>query len=626
MCVEDWSRLGKAYGENICLLLAGCGLLWSFAGWPAPFAGEWLAIILCGTPIIVEAVTALARDRSVKSDLLVAIALVGAVLIGENFAAGEVAFIMQLGERLEEFTLARARAGIEKLARLTPETARVLDNDDERVVVVDDVRRGDLLRVLPGECVPVDGVITFGQTTVNEAVLTGESLPVDKKAGDNVFSGTVNQFGVFEMRAEKVGADSSLQRMLRLVEQADAGKTQLVSVADKWAGWIVAAALTAAVAVWAVTGEIIRAVTVLVVFCPCALVLATPTAIMAAVGNAARNGLLVREGDALEKLGNIKKFVFDKTGTITFGRLRVEAVRSLKEGISQRELFAMAASCEAQSEHPLGKAVVRCWRETAGALPALPQNFRMLPGRGVQAVIGGKIIIAGNLPWLQEQVAAGGNLAEAAQPYLAQGCTVIYLAVDGEAAGIIALMDTVRPQAGSVVGGLRDLGIGAALLTGDNGQAASCIAQRVGIDEVKSGCLPEDKLAYISDAASKGEAVCMVGDGVNDAPALKSAYVGIAMGGVGSDITTEAADIVLVDDNIKALPHLVQLSKKMLQTIKRNTIFSMTLNFAAVLLAVTGLLNPIFGALIHNAGSVLVIINSACLLRWREPAAELAGE
>lgn len=293
---------------------------------PLPFDIAWAAIILCGVPIILEAIIGLVTEFDIKADVLVSLALIASVCIGETFAAGEVAFIMQLGGLLEELTVAKARAGIEKLVHLTPQTARVLKNGAETVVPAEQVQVDDMLRALPGETVPVDGVITAGQTSINQAVMTGESLPVDKTVGDDVSSGTVNQFGAFEMRAAKVGEDSSIQRMIRLVQSADAGKAKIVGLADRWATWIVVIALTAAALTWAVTGQIIRAVTILVVFCPCALVLATPTAIMAAIGNATKHGFLVREGDALERLARVKILAFDKTGTLTCGTPEVVAV------------------------------------------------------------------------------------------------------------------------------------------------------------------------------------------------------------------------------------------------------------------------------------------------------------
>ncbi|WP_300774806.1 HAD-IC family P-type ATPase, partial [uncultured Desulfovibrio sp.] len=288
----------------------------------------WITVLLCGVPIVRGAAEGLWHEFDIKADVLVSLALIASVIIGEIFAAGEVAFIMQLGAMLEERTVAKARAGIEKLVRLTPRTARRVDGAAESVIPAEQVAAGDILRVLPGETVPVDGVIVAGRTSINQAVMTGESLPVDKEPGDEVCSGTVNQFGAFDMRAVKVGEDSSLQRMIRLVQSADAGKARIVGMADRWATWIVAGALAAAAATWLITGEILRAVTILVVFCPCALVLATPTAIMAAIGNATRNGVLVREGDALERLARVDTLAFDKTGTLTRGRPGVRHVHS----------------------------------------------------------------------------------------------------------------------------------------------------------------------------------------------------------------------------------------------------------------------------------------------------------
>ena len=462
---------------------------------PFPFDIAWIAIILCGVPIILEAVIGLVTAFDIKADVLVSLALIASICIGETFAAGEVAVIMQLGALLEELTVAKARAGIEKLVHLTPQTARVLRDGAEEIIPAEQVKVGDRIRVLPGEGVPVDGVITSGQTSINQAVMTGESLPVDKTVGDTVSSGTVNQFGAFEMEATKVGEDSSIQRMIRLVQSADAGKAKIVGIADRWATWIVVIALTAAALTWIITGQIIRAVTILVVFCPCALVLATPTAIMAAIGNATKHGFLVREGDALERLAKAKVIAFDKTGTLTYGTPEVVAVKSVSQSFSDAEVYRLAASAEQLSEHPLGKAIVSCGRKS-GAVLSTAEEFEMLPGRGVRAQIDGKSILAGNTELLLEHGVEMTMPSEAGD-YIGQGCTVTYVAVD---------------------------------------------------------------------------------------------------------------------DEVKELPHLMALSKRMMTTIKLNMTFSMTLNFVAITLAIIGTLNPVVGALIHNAGSVLVITNSAFLL------------
>ena len=603
--LECLLELGGMKKDIAFLALSGAAVICSLLKLkPFSFDLAWIAIILCGIPIILEAIIGLVTAFDIKADVLVSLALIASVCIGEVFAAGEVAFIMQLGALLEELTVAKARAGIEKLVHLTPQTARVLRDGKEEILPADQVRVGDRLRVLPGESIPVDGVILSGQTSINQAVMTGESLPVDKTVGDLVSSGTVNQFGAFEMEASKVGEDSSIQRMIRLVQSADAGKAKIVGLADRWATWIVVIALTAAALTWAITGQIIRAVTILVVFCPCALVRATPTAIMAAIGNATKHGFLIREGDALERLANAKILAFDKTGTLTYGTPEVVAVNSVSDRFEKAEIYRLAASAEQLSEHPLGKAIVSCCKKSGTQLTDAAA-FQMIPGRGVCAQIDGKIVLAGN-PELLREHGVSFHLPSNAQTHLRQGCTVTYVAIDGEFAGFIALSDTVRKESAATISALSELGIQPVLLTGDHENAAEAIAGKLYIQDIRANCLPEDKLRYIGEYQAQGKPVCMIGDGVNDAPALKKADVGIAMGGVGSDIAVDAADIALVNDEVRELPHLVALSKRM------------ALNFIAIALAIIGKLNPVVGALVHNAGSVLVIANSAFLLKWRK--------
>ena len=615
--LEGLLEWGGTLKDVICLVLGGISLAISlFDLVPLPFDAAWIAIILCGLPIILEAIIGLVTAFDIKADVLVSLALVASVLIGEDFAAGEVAFIMQLGALLEELTVSKARAGIEKLVHLTPQTARILTANGEKIISAEQVAIGDRIRVLPGETIPVDGVILSGQTSINQAVMTGESLPVDKTVGDEVSSGTVNQFGAFEMEAAKVGEDSSIQRMIRLVQSADAGKAKIVGLADRWATWIVVIALSAAALTWFFSGEIIRAVTILVVFCPCALVLATPTAIMAAIGNATKHGFLVREGDALERLSKVSKVTFDKTGTLTYGTPKVTAIGTCS-GFTEREVYAYAAAVEQFSEHPLGKAVVSCYKQESEPDLLQAEQFTMIPSEGVTGVVNGKTVKAGNLKLLKE-VPVSRDLAVAAGKYLMDGCTVIYVAVDNTLAGYIVLADTVRQESAKMIRDIHTLGVQPVLLTGDNQNAANVIGRQLGIKEIHANCLPEDKLKQIGAYQQQGQEVCMIGDGINDAPALKKANVGIAMGGVGSDIAVDAADIALVDDEIKELPHLLALSKKMMRTIKLNLTFSMGLNFLAIALAVTGILGPVVGALVHNAGSVVVIINSALLLRWKQ--------
>ena len=614
--------------DVLLLIPGGLGLLFSFLG-ASPSTAQlavdpaWLPVIFCGVPILKDASAGLFTRFDIKADVLVSIALIAAVLAGEIFAAGEVAFIMRLGSLLEELAVGKARAGIEKLVKLSPVTGRVLRSGGTDIVPADELRKGDILRVLPGETIPADGVIISGESSVNQSVMTGESMPVDKGPGDTVTSGTLNMFGTFDMRATGVGAESAIQRMIRLVQSADAGKARIVRLADRWATWIVAAALACAALTWAVTGEIIRAVTVLVVFCPCALVLATPTAIMAAIGNASRHGFLVREGDALERLASVRRVALDKTGTLTEGIPEVVAVRSFARDISDLELYRLAASAESRSEHPLGKAVLRCATvmlpDLAERPLAAPLDFRMIPGRGVAARIGKHSVLVGNARLFSSEQAVRRNdarLSETVRSLEEEGCTVILIAVDGEECGFIALSDTLRANVRQSVAKLNEVGVNPVLMTGDNMQAALRMGKEAGIAEVHASVMPEDKLALIEWFQHTGEHVCMVGDGVNDAPALKKAAVGIAMGGVGSGIAMDAADIVLVNDEIRFLPFLLRLSRHMMHVIRLNLAFSLLLNFAAVLLAVRGTLGPAAGALIHNAGSVAVILNSALLLFW----------
>ena len=613
----EWGGLKK---DITCLVVSAAALILSLLGVsPGGVDPAWIAIIMCGVPILLEAFIGLVTRFDIKADVLVSLALIASVIIGEIFAAGEVAFIMQLGALLEDLTVARARNGIEKLVKLTPRTARVLFTKGEITVPAEKVMAGDVIRVLPGETVPVDGVILSGTTSVNQAVMTGEPIPVDKKPGDSVMSGTVNQLGSFDMKAEKAGEDSSIQRMIRLVQSADADKAKIVGIADRWATWVVVVALCAAAVTWAVTGEIIRAVTILVVFCPCALVLATPTAIMAAIGNGTKHGFLVKEGDALERLAAVSAVVFDKTGTLTYGKPKVVAAESVTPEYTDEEVFAFAAAVEMRSEHPLGKAVSESYLTYSKGSSMKSEDFRMIPGQGVSANVDGKAVLAGNLEMMKKN---GIDVPEEAGSrilgFLDRGCTAIYVGISGRIAGFLALSDTLRDDAPGAISEINDCGTVPVLMTGDGEKAAAYMAGRLGIERVYAGCLPEDKLNRIDEYQGTGNQVCMVGDGINDAPALKKAFVGIAMGGVGSDIAVEAADIALINDRICELPHLIRLAKRMMITIKCNLTFSMTLNFVAIILAMTGVLNPVIGALVHNAGSVLVIINSALLLRWKK--------
>ncbi len=615
---KDGGSGGSGWMTVAKIAFSAAALAWSLFA-PAPVVGgtavdpAWIAVLLCGVPIAIEAVEALVRAFDVKADLLVAVALVAALASGEIFAAGEVAFIMALGEELEDWTVRRARRGIERLVSLSPRMARIVAQDgSERMVPADEVRAGNRVRVLPGETVPADGTVSDGHTALDQSAVTGEPMPEDKGPGDSVASGSVNRFGAFDFVASRDGTDGTLQRMIRLVQAADARKTRMVRLADRWATWIVAAAFATALAAWLATGEALRAVAVLVVFCPCSLVLATPTAVMAAIGNATKHGFLVREGDALERLAGVSRAAFDKTGTLTLAKPGVVAVESVGGVVSQGELLRLAGAAESRSEHPLGRAVAARAREEAGRL-AEPESFEMVPGRGVRARVGGRAVAAGTAGF----AGSSAESDEVARRWRERGCTVVHVAVDGSPAGVLALSDTLRGDAAESVAGVRSAGVEPVLLTGDNEGAAREAARSVGISEVKSACLPEDKLAWVVASEAHDRPVCMIGDGVNDAPALKAARVGIAVCGSGNDLAADAADIALVGGGMKGLPHLLRLARKTRRTIAAGLVFSMAVNFAAVALAAAGLLPPVAGALVHNAGSFLVVANSALLLHFK---------
>lgn len=591
-------------------------LVLSLSGFPGrtvlPFDIAWAAIILCGVPILTGAVKGLIWEHDVKADVLVAMALVASVTAEEYFAAGEVALIMQIGSLLEDYTSEKANESIGKLIRLSPQKAHVVREGKVFEVSPSELQAGDTVRVLAGETVPVDGKILDGETTIDQSVMTGESIPVDKKTGDTVRSGTINRFGTFTMRVEKRSEDSSLQRMIRLTKEAEENKAPIVSLADKWATWLVFGALAWAGGTWMITGEFMRAVTVLVVFCPCAFILATPTAVLAGIGNAAKYGIIIRSGSALEKLSKIKKAAFDKTGTLTCGKPEVADI--VTDGCDKNELLRLFAAAESYSEHPLGKAVTDSYKGNTESV----RDFQMQAGQGISAVVAGKKLLAGKGKWLEEQNISVSSFEKQAQKAEETGATLIYAAVDGTCRGFFVLSDTIRSDAAQTISRLKKSGVVPLLLTGDNEAAAGYIAGQVGISEVKSGLLPEEKMRIIEDISKSGGAVCMIGDGVNDAPALTRADAGIAMGGIGSDIAIESADAVLVGDEIKRIPYLFMLTKKVMHKVNVNIVAGMIINITAVILSSAGILNPVTGALWHNFGSVFVVINAALLLQYKD--------
>ena len=578
---------------------------------------SWVAIILCGLPIIKEAATCLYEEFDIKADVLVSLALIGSVIIGEIFAAGEISVIMTIGALLEDLTVQKAQSGIEILVKLTPKQARIIRDNKEIMINADDIEIGDIVRVIAGETIPVDGVIIKGQGSIDESIMNGESLPVDKYVGDDVLSGTINQYSTFDIKATKTSQDSSLKRMIKLVKEADSKKAPIVSLTDRWATWIVVIALVSSIGTYLVTHQILRSVTILVVFCPCALILATPTAIMAGIGNASKYGMLIKGGDVVERLSKIKNIAFDKTGTLTYGKLSVVEYKSFCPEYDDETFLKILASVEAYSEHPLGKAITSYYKENNEELLDI-QNFIVNPGKGITANLGEKSILVGNLKLIKDvDINLNKDIINISEEFTKKGCTVIYLSIDNKLIGYVALSDILREEAKEVISYIKSQKINPVMLTGDNKNSAQNIASIVGIDDINPSLLPEDKMNIIKNLEDSKSPTCMIGDGVNDALALKYSSVGISMGAIGSDIAIEASDIALASDDIKNIPYLLYLSKKTMKTIKLNVIFSLALNFLAIILAMTGILNPVVGALVHNLGSVFVILNSAKLLKTR---------
>ena len=578
---------------------------------------SWVAIILFGLPIIKEAATCLYEEFDIKADVLVSLALIASVIIGEIFAAGEISVIMTIGALLEDLTVQKAQSGIENLVKLTPKQARIIRDNKEIMINADDIEIGDIVRVIAGETIPVDGVIIKGQGSIDESIMNGESLPVDKYVGDDVLSGTINQYSTFDIKATKTSQDSSLKRMIKLVKEADSKKAPIVSLTDRWATWIVVIALVSSIGTYLVTHQILRSVTILVVFCPCALVLATPTAIMAGIGNASKYGILIKGGDVVERLSKIKNIAFDKTGTLTYGKLSVVEYKSFCPEYDDETFLKILASVEAYSEHPLGKAITSYYKENSEELLDI-QNFTVNPGKGITANLCEKFILVGNLKLIKDvDINLNKDIINISEEFTKKGCTVIYLSIDNKLIGYVALSDVLREEAKEVISYIKSQKINPVMLTGDNKNSAQNIASIVGIDDIHPSLLPEDKMNIIKNLEDSKSPTCMIGDGVNDALALKYSSVGISMGAIGSDIAIEASDIALASDDIKNIPYLLYLSKKTMKTIKLNVTFSLALNFLAIILAMTGILNPVVGALVHNLGSVFVILNSAKLLKTR---------
>ncbi|WNC14047.1 cation-translocating P-type ATPase [Brevibacillus brevis] len=602
--------------QKAAMVVSGIGLLVSWLyGEVGGVELSWLAVFLCGVPIAVAALKELFAERSINSDVLVAIAIAAAVGIGEIFAAGEVALIMMIGMWLENRTVAKAASALEEMVQLAPQTARVKRQEEWAEIALAKVVRGDLIQVKPGEKVPVDGTVASGQAAVNQAALTGESLPVEKRAGDEVYMGTINTNGVIEVVADRVGEETTFAKVTRLVAEALERKAPVQRLLDRWAAWIVPSSLALAVLMYLFTGDLVRAVTILIVFCPCALVLATPTAIMAGIGSAAKHGILIKSGAALEQIGLVNALLFDKTGTLTEGKLQVTGIARL-HSLKQEEVLRLAAALERHSEHPLAQAIVAASQEQRLVLPDV-DSFVVHPGNGVSGLVEGRRVLVGNRRFFAERGVSTEELRHLQEEQEKAGQTAVFVASEGQLIGMVSLADRVRVESRETIGRLRLHGVGEiAMLTGDNRGAAEQIARQAGVTTVYAEQFPEAKYRRVEEYRARGLVVGMVGDGINDAPALTSAHVGIAMGAGGTQIAAEAADIVIMTDDIAKVADVAELGRKTLRVIRQNLIVSSAINAAAVVLAMVGILGPVGGAFVHNATSVLVVLNSARLIHY----------
>jgi Cd2+/Zn2+-exporting ATPase len=587
--------------------------LWDFGGEVQSSVGIALALgalVLSGLSIIWGAMRGL-YQRQVNVDELVSLAILACLIEGEFLTAAVVSFVMVLGAMLEEATSNSARKAVESLVSLSPDTATVIADGQMQTVPVAEVKVGDLLLVKRGERIPVDGVVIKGITSVDESSMTGEPIPREKGVGDEIYAGTLNQNGVIELETTKIGEDSTLGKVIKLVSEAEAHKPKAVKLIDRYARWFTPTILVAAGVTWWITGESGRAITVLIVGCPCALILAAPTAIVASIGRAAKSGILVKGGLFLEETGRANTVLFDKTGTLTEGEPRVEEVYAAA-GIEASEVLARAACVEQNSTHPLAKAVLKAAHYAKINICPVEEMVTEI-GRGVRARVRGSLVEVGS-----------SCLADGAMPEILcsnlenikeNGTTPLLVYEEGRALGVISVADHIRPTARQMVQDLHSLGIRKiGLLSGDHEKAVIPVADSVGLTDAWAELKPEDKLRMIEDFQAKGEVVVYVGDGINDAPALARANVGIAMGEVGTDVALETADIVLMHDDISKLPFLVQLSRRTLTTIKWNIAFGLIFNAVAVLASGGGFLTPIMGALVHNIGSVLVVLSSASLV------------
>lgn len=597
---------------NVILLIMGFIAEWS--GYQD--AANWLFLasaLIGGAPIFKLAAGNILREFNFTAGVMVSIAMIAALIVGEFSAAALVAFMMLVGEMLENFTVARADKALNELESLIPTFVTIRRDNEDVAIPISQVKRGNLALVRPGERIPVDGMIQSGNAAIDQSSITGESIPVDKGIGDHVFAGTLSTDGALEITVTKIGAETTLGNMVTLVKEARSTQAPVQRIANRYAQYFTPMAIVIAIATYFITNDVIRAITVLIVICPCSLVLATPTAVVAAIGNAAKQGVLVKNGTAMEQIGKVDVVAFDKTGTMTLGKPSLKEIIALN-GMEPTTILKLAASAERSSEHPLGKAIVLAAREQ-NLETTLPHDFVTLPGHGIRASVDGFEIAIGARMLQEMGIIVNDAAQEKMNKLERQGNTVIPVAIEEEVAGLLVISDTIRPESRAAISDLKDMNIKqTVLISGDNAQVAEAVGEELGVTKVYADTLPKQKLDFIRELQISGLTVAYVGDGVNDAPALAAADVGIAMGDIGTNVAMETADIVLLTDNIDRLPYLIDLSRDSLVVIRNNVIVSMSINVLSVVLSIFGVIGPVVGAVMHEVSALPVVANSARLI------------
>lgn len=608
----DWTKILF----SICATFTAASLIAGFLKLLPSLDSNLLALVAVvagGAPILIGGVKALLH-KNLDVDFLASIAIIGAVIVNQYAAAALVALMLTGGELLEDYTANRTSRAIQLLIESAPKTARIRRDGREYETPIENVRVGDLVLVKPGEKIPVDGQVLSGQASVNQAAITGESMPVEKTVNCQVLTGTLVELGALEIRVDKVGEDTTFAQIVKLIREGESNKAPIEKIADRYAKWFAPILLSIVLISYIVTRNVIAAVSTLVIACPCALTLATPTAVVASIGNAAKKGILIRGGAALETVGDTDTVVLDKTGTLTLGMPKVVEVKSFN-GKSTREIVELAAVAEKFSEHPIAKAVSEKANELCLQV-ADPSSFQVLPGQGVIANYQNQRILVGNEKLINSQkIDPNDAINGCIDEQKALGRTVFVVSENDSVVGLISVADTSKQGVAESISNLRKLGVKkVVMLTGDNSQTANVIAKEVGVDEVGSGLLPQDKANYVKSHKENGDTILMVGDGVNDAPALASADVGIAMGKAGTDVAIEAADIVLISDDISKIPKIVETGKRTKKLIKQNILIAMTVNVIGVILAASGHITPVLAAGIHEGNAMFVVLNSTRLL------------